>query len=204
MEHQREKIRENMNMVSIRSVEYRFSDSIRCVSIRFVSIRCVSIRFVKYTFREYTFCEYTFCKCIYITVSVTKIAPPRKNIPLFPHLYQPALQFLHLNFIFEEKDPSPIVFNTFYGHLAMFINARIFMRSRLRNNGLLLNIIGSDQCLSYQKPVFFSLVSICIPRRGRERVRFRSWQTLIGNINSRTLIYKLANMQLFKNRFQKI
>jgi hypothetical protein len=47
-----------------RSVEYSFSNSIRCVSIRFVSIRCVSIRFVsircvsihfvKYTFREYT------------------------------------------------------------------------------------------------------------------------------------------------------
>jgi hypothetical protein len=47
-------------MVSIRSVEYTFSESIRCESIRFVrtSIRCVSIRFVKYTFREYTFCEY--------------------------------------------------------------------------------------------------------------------------------------------------
>jgi hypothetical protein len=55
MEHQREKIRENMNMVSIRSVYTRtFSDS----------IRCVSIRFVKYKFREYTFCEYMFCKCI--------------------------------------------------------------------------------------------------------------------------------------------
>jgi hypothetical protein len=51
-------------MFSIRSVEYTFSDSIRCVSIRFVSIRCVSIRFVKYTFRGYTFCEYTSCKCI--------------------------------------------------------------------------------------------------------------------------------------------
>jgi hypothetical protein len=47
MEHQREKIRENINMVSIRSVEYTFSDS----------IRCVSIRFVKYTCREYTFCK---------------------------------------------------------------------------------------------------------------------------------------------------
>jgi hypothetical protein len=37
-------------MLSIRSVEYTFSDSIRCVSIRFVStgIRCVSVRFVKY------------------------------------------------------------------------------------------------------------------------------------------------------------
>jgi hypothetical protein len=45
MEDQREKIRENMNIGSIRSVEYTFSDS----------IRCVSIRFVKYTFREYTF-----------------------------------------------------------------------------------------------------------------------------------------------------
>jgi hypothetical protein len=51
-------------MFSIRSVEYTFSDSIRCVSILFVSIRCLSIRFVKYTFREYTFCEYTLCKCI--------------------------------------------------------------------------------------------------------------------------------------------
>jgi hypothetical protein len=40
-------------MTSIRSVEYTFSDSIRCVRIRFVSIRCVSIRFVKYTFREH-------------------------------------------------------------------------------------------------------------------------------------------------------
>jgi hypothetical protein len=52
------------SMFSIRSVEYMFSDRIRCVSIRFVSIRCVSIHFVKYTFHEYTFCEYTLCKCI--------------------------------------------------------------------------------------------------------------------------------------------
>jgi hypothetical protein len=52
-------------MFSIRSVEYTFSDSIRCVSIRVVSIRCVSIRFVKYTFRGYTFCKYTSCKCIF-------------------------------------------------------------------------------------------------------------------------------------------
>jgi hypothetical protein len=57
MEHQREKIREYM--FSIPSVEYTFSDSIRCMSIYFVSIS-----FVKYTFREDTFCEYTFCKCI--------------------------------------------------------------------------------------------------------------------------------------------
>jgi hypothetical protein len=73
-------------MFSIRSVEYTFSDSIRCVSIRFVSIRCMSIHFVKYTFREYTFreytfreytfCEYTFCKCIaklYYTVHCTAL-----------------------------------------------------------------------------------------------------------------------------------
>jgi hypothetical protein len=52
MEHQREKIREYM--FSIRSVEYSFR----------YSIRCMSIGFVKYTFLEYTFCEYTFCKCI--------------------------------------------------------------------------------------------------------------------------------------------
>jgi hypothetical protein len=65
MEHQREKIREyRYSMLGIHSVEYTFSDSIRCVSIRSVSIRCVSIRFIKYTFREYTFCEYTLCKCI--------------------------------------------------------------------------------------------------------------------------------------------
>jgi hypothetical protein len=64
MEHQREKIREYRYMLSIRAVEYTFSDSIRCVSIRFATIRCVSIHFVKYTFREYTFWEYTFCKCI--------------------------------------------------------------------------------------------------------------------------------------------
>jgi hypothetical protein len=59
-------------MFSIRSVEYTFSDSIRCMSICFVSIRCVSIRFVKYTFCEYTFCEYTFCEytfCKCITLS---------------------------------------------------------------------------------------------------------------------------------------
>jgi hypothetical protein len=53
-------------MFSIRSVEYTFSDSIRCMSIRFVSIRCMSIRFVKYTFHEYTVCKHTFCKCILI------------------------------------------------------------------------------------------------------------------------------------------
>jgi hypothetical protein len=58
-------------MFSILSVEYTFSDSIRCVSIRFVSIscvsirfvsiRCVSIRFVKYTFRENAHREYCIC-----------------------------------------------------------------------------------------------------------------------------------------------
>jgi hypothetical protein len=46
MEDQREKIREYM--FSIRSVEYTFSDSIRCLSIG---------AFYEYTLREYTFCK---------------------------------------------------------------------------------------------------------------------------------------------------
>jgi hypothetical protein len=46
--------------VSIRFVEYTFSDSIQCVSIRFVSMRFVSIRFVSIHFVSIRFVSIRF------------------------------------------------------------------------------------------------------------------------------------------------
>jgi hypothetical protein len=76
--YDRGKIRENMFSIPVRSVEYTFSDSIRCalreytfckVYVLWVYVlRCVSIRFVKY---RYMFCGYTFCEYTSCTVNVS-------------------------------------------------------------------------------------------------------------------------------------